>query len=806
MRVVGTCCLTLAARALLLAGTAAATSTSSAAVTVGGYSVAQRSEAIETLLSGPEPQEQLRDILRTERSASSATHGRRSLRRGLSLELAQIPVPPEVKKLAEAAASAAASATPEGVAKGTAILNEMLLHEMWSLDKKVMECRAVKEKLNFEAQASLADVRQLAGEIDFQRGAVAEALAHLPDDDVAFREAQFDARSSRQECKTDAALHKVEEKALEKDVANLNVLQRALRKKCKSSGAAASFLQISGASTRRCCEATGMPGGVALIARQVSSLGTDVRKRLKTALLQVSSNETSQPLYGGGPDSPCRRCAPHSKEACATIIDSVAEVSGELHDRRMALKEEAEMAHKECADMLEVLQGSGGILAHAAIVKGDMSTKLSESSSKLSMLTARRRDEDIQRKQLEKELVKETETCANEIHEAVFTRICGLQRARDHLNLLAGKEELPEDCEVSEWAEGECSQTCGGGTQTLRREVLIAANGGVQCPPLQMKRTCNEAKCPVDCKVGAWSAWSKCSAECDGGLQERVRNVLRKDEHGGDACPELVNTRVCNSETCNRDCVLHRWSGWSGCSRSCNGGTQTKTRGVKRGSRGSGSCPGRESPERLRTKPCNESPCKTGEVTCAGEPQDLVLVVDASGSLDKDGFAALKALAEELGAKYAPKKDGNHVSLATFSDQGKVLASLTADADELKTQMGELKWLKGATMLNAGLTAAKNALMDGGRRHAAPTVVVLFDGRVSDPFLSRVAVTRLREQGARLVFVTLGHGYKNEELLERLATPPAAQNLISVESASYLKENVKNVAREIILGTCSAVN
>jgi len=71
---------------------------------------------------------------------------------------------------------------------------------------------------------------------------------------------------------------------------------------------------------------------------------------------------------------------------------------------------------------------------------------------------------------------------------------CGAQRLR----CVRLQQFMPaENCEVSAWGEpGECSKTCGGGEQTLKRTVQKQAKyGGAECPDLEMTQACNEQDC-----------------------------------------------------------------------------------------------------------------------------------------------------------------------------------------------------------------------------------------------------------------------------------------------------------------------
>jgi len=163
------------------------------------------------------------------------------------------------------------------------------------------------------------------------------------------------------------------------------------------------------------------------------------------------------------------------------------------------------------------------------------------------------------------------------------------------------------DCELSEWSDwGECSETCGGGSQTRTRNVTLDPSPtGEACLSLEETQDCNTDLCPVDCQVSEWGSFSACSADCAGGERTRTRTVTVEQVGDGDACPALEETEACNEQACSIDCVVSDWSDFGACSEACGGGEYTRTRSIVIDSQFGGlACPTLE-----ETSPCNEQAC-----------------------------------------------------------------------------------------------------------------------------------------------------------------------------------------------------
>ena len=213
------------------------------------------------------------------------------------------------------------------------------------------------------------------------------------------------------------------------------------------------------------------------------------------------------------------------------------------------------------------------------------------------------------------------------------------------------------DCTVAQWSDwSQCSEPCGGGSQTRNRTVTRhAANGGAGCPSTDEARSCNDAACTgADCVMSEWGAWGSCSASCGGGTRIRGRAVEVAGWGTGVACGGVVEVEACNTAACvtgctgcwagtsgvcmastsecfpvtqdgecpgasspcasttTVNCVPGQWSSWSACNAACGGGSTTRTRGVVTPSvNGGGDCP------LYQTVTCNAAPCSTDPIDCS---------------------------------------------------------------------------------------------------------------------------------------------------------------------------------------------
>merc|ERR1719353_140693 len=201
-------------------------------------------------------------------------------------------------------------------------------------------------------------------------------------------------------------------------------------------------------------------------------------------------------------------------------------------------------------------------------------------------------------------------------------------------------------------------------------------------------------------------------------------------------------------QSCDVDCVLGEWGAWMPCSKACGGGTQERMKPVMVPLAGKGICFGDKAIERYESTACNVDVCPP-TATC-NAMQDLVLAVDVSESFQQAGFDLMSAFVQNLTSLYVMGPAAVQISIAEYSNVGKLVVPLTGDPTTLAKGLANLQFQRGITDMAAGLSLAKTALMEG-RKDAQSVVVLLTDGKPSFQFATRNAASALRDSGVRLV-------------------------------------------------------
>ncbi|XP_044064630.1 adhesion G protein-coupled receptor B1 isoform X12 [Siniperca chuatsi] len=189
-------------------------------------------------------------------------------------------------------------------------------------------------------------------------------------------------------------------------------------------------------------------------------------------------------------------------------------------------------------------------------------------------------------------------------------------RKRDDVDKLRSGQQSPQTVHGAwdEWSPWSlCSSTCGRGYRSRTRTCTPPQFGGDPCEgPEKQTKFCNIAVCPVDGIWNEWSSWSACSASCSNGTMQRTRECNGPSYGGSECRGEWLETVDCFLGECPVDGKWQPWSLWSGCSKTCGGGSQQRNRICYGPFFGGQPCPG----EREEVRRCNEKRCPEPHEIC----------------------------------------------------------------------------------------------------------------------------------------------------------------------------------------------
>jgi hypothetical protein len=547
------------------------------------------------------------------------------------------------------------------------------------------------------------------------------------------------------------------------------------------------------------------------------SVGSHKKQHVhKSALLQreaAPEKNNTDPVMSGptvnGLKKQGRKCSMAKTPNCQKFMDAMLTMSSEIDDAIASLEAQISKTDTNCR---KVEEGFEEQIRDQEQVYNAANTEVATHTSALteSMESCRLRDEEIV--SLTKQYNDKMSQCKAEL-DTHNENECGLRKMRADLLKMSGASAgvTPiQDCEVSAWVKGQCSNQCGGGTQSLTRTIVTPPYLGAACPPLLAERSCNTRKCPVDCKMSSFSGWSKCTAQCGGGVKTRTREVIREAKHGGMPCGATTLTARCNTQSCDRPCVLSRWTKWSGCSKGCGGGYRRRYKRILKRARGNGKCP--RWAQRRQYKRCNTRKCKPKTVKCASK-LDLMILIDGSGSLGKKNFALqqkawskfVKSLkmGEDTGVKVGAVLVGGPKTWWDFiwCKKGyqkhcnvQVLSQMTTDNNKVASLIEGAKYPSSTFALAAGISTAATVL-NSGRSSAQSVVLALSDGRPLSPRNVRAATRRLRRK-ARVTWIPVKN-YRMIRKIKKWVSKPLKENIYPVRNFVKLEKHIEKLIPNI---------
>ncbi|XP_078374332.1 semaphorin-5B-like [Oculina patagonica] len=253
-------------------------------------------------------------------------------------------------------------------------------------------------------------------------------------------------------------------------------------------------------------------------------------------------------------------------------------------------------------------------------------------------------------------------------------------------------------------------------------------------------RRLREVTCSIDGGYSKWSSWSECSASCDGGVRWRNRTCTKPEpRHRGRDCTHLgpsEESEACNTIECGPDGNFTNWSIWSECSSDCDGAQIRYRLCTHPPPKGLGkNCTGNATETRSCGKECPDfEPCEAGI--------DLALLIDRSESIRRKHFRGLlrkflPTFLNELKISW----NTTRVGIVTFDKRAGVVNNFTSKLSFNKQDL--IRKIKQIplrviykTRIDRGLEMVSEKLFtkDGGDRANHANVLVVFtDGKPFPP-------------------------------------------------------------------------
>jgi hypothetical protein len=252
----------------------------------------------------------------------------------------------------------------------------------------------------------------------------------------------------------------------------------------------------------------------------------------------------------------------------------------------------------------------------------------------------------------------------------------------------------------------------------------------------------------------------------------------------------------------------------------CNGGLTERSKKVVVPIRGQGKCPKPNGRIRFQKKKCNNQACVGDEICIA--KQDLVIALDASGSLREKGYEVVKNFAVNLTKKYKAKYFGapaikmgvtlfgnghlielNDGSGGTTIQSAINLQPLTFDLAEVGKKIAETKWQRGFTNMAQAFATADIILSQGGRPEAQSAVMVISDGKYSFRYQTAEKAQELKDKNVQIYMAPITETRDKSLIdLKKWASQPWETNYEQIPGLVALKANSDIFTQKIIVKFC----
>jgi len=204
---------------------------------------------------------------------------------------------------------------------------------------------------------------------------------------------------------------------------------------------------------------------------------------------------------------------------------------------------------------------------------------------------------------------------------------------------------------------------------------------------------------------------------------------------------------------------------------------------------------------RTNSSVCEPPKCKA--------PVDVVLLVDASGSISSSNFALMKKFASMMASNMTISASDANFGLVQFSSSAKVEFNLLSDEQAVVNSISSMYQRSGSTNMDAGLDASFGVFKASSRN--VNKVLIMFTDGYPDGGNNPVAHAQpLKDYGVEIYTVGVGSGV-NPKILKDIATEdknPLQPHYMQASSFTQLLDMLNNVVSAACKGdeACSGQN
>merc|ERR1719282_2286769 len=184
------------------------------------------------------------------------------------------------------------------------------------------------------------------------------------------------------------------------------------------------------------------------------------------ALVQKGDKQVPPPPPANATAPPSKKkqrakCSISGSPMCPKLRERFMDIATGIEDKRKELEAALRSLEKKCKE------GKARLEAKIALYE----TLLKKEETALAQATAEKVNNEEQSRLTQIELTKAIAEYNKAMAECnanidnFRTEKCGLEKIRGELYKMKGDKVFFTDCEVTDWTAGECSVTCGGGTQ-----------------------------------------------------------------------------------------------------------------------------------------------------------------------------------------------------------------------------------------------------------------------------------------------------------------------------------------------------